>query len=277
MADRLVGRWAKLASERSRGAEPRHVEIETVWPRPRTICGCALGAPPHPRPRARSAPVRMSGAGYRAMSSMFTPALPRASAISATVPGRFSTLSRSSSRARRRRDPPPGAGGGPRARRRARPPTRSPSPDADHAPRPREGARRRRRSRAATASRLVAKMSRPDRRVGAGDAGRVAKARADLGQALGLLDQRAAAACWTSTLASTCGRWLTVAISRSWVSGVDRLRARAEVRDGPLQAVVVDAARALGRRQVPAGALEQVGARVLDARASRRRRADGRR
>ena len=28
----------------------------------------------------------------------------------------------------------------------------------------------------------------------------------------------AAAACWTSTLAITCGRWLTVAISRSWVS-----------------------------------------------------------
>ena len=28
----------------------------------------------------------------------------------------------------------------------------------------------------------------------------------------------AAAACWTSTLAITWGRWLTVAISRSWVS-----------------------------------------------------------
>ena len=28
----------------------------------------------------------------------------------------------------------------------------------------------------------------------------------------------AAAACWTSTLAITCGRWLTVAISRSWLS-----------------------------------------------------------
>ena len=48
---------------------------------------------------------------------------------------------------------------------------------------------------------------------------------------------------------------------------VDRLRTRAEVRDRPLEAVVEDAARALGRRQVPAGALEQVVARVLDARA----------
>ena len=46
--------------------------------------------------------------------------------------------------------------------------------------------------------------------------------------------------------------------------GVDGLRAGAEVGDRSLQAVVEDAARALGRRQVPARALEQVGAGVLD-------------
>ena len=34
----------------------------------------------------------------------------------------------------------------------------------------------------------------------------------------------------TSALASTCGRWLTAAISRSWAAGVDRLRPGAERR-----------------------------------------------
>ena len=57
----------------------------------------------------------------------------------------------------------------------------------------------------------------PDRRVRTGDAGRVAKARADLGKPLGLLGLGAAAS-RTSTLAITWGTWLTVAISRSWVS-----------------------------------------------------------
>ena len=47
-------------------------------------------------------------------------------------------------------------------------------------------------------------------------------------------------------------------------SAVDRLRAGAEAGDGPLQAVVEEAAGALGRRQVPARALEEVGAGVLD-------------
>ena len=71
---------------------------------------------------------------------------------------------------------------------------------------------------AATASPLAAKMSRPERRVGARHAGRVAEARADLrAGARRLLGERLPA--WeTSTSASTCGRWLTVAITRSWVS-----------------------------------------------------------
>ena len=62
MADRLVGRGAKLASERSRGGEPRHVEIETVWPRPRTI-SAARSDSASPATHRETAPVRMSGAG----------------------------------------------------------------------------------------------------------------------------------------------------------------------------------------------------------------------
>ena len=69
----------------------------------------------------------------------------------------------------------------------------------------------------------------PDRRVGAGDAGRVAEARADLGQALAAPRRATPPACETSTFASTCGRWLTVAITRSCGRGVDRLRPGAEV------------------------------------------------
>ena len=46
--------------------------------------------------------------------------------------------------------------------------------------------------------------------------------------------------------------------------GVDRLGTGAQVGDRPLEAVVEKAAGALGRRQVPARPLEQVGARVLD-------------
>ena len=50
------------------------------------------------RPAIQSvmAPERMSGAGASAMSTMFTPALPSASATWATIPGRLGTVSRSS-------------------------------------------------------------------------------------------------------------------------------------------------------------------------------------
>ena len=73
-----------------------------------------------------------------------------------------------------------------------------------------------------------------------------------------------AAASLTSALASTCGRWLTVAITRSWVSGSIACGRAPRSATVLLEAVVVDPARALGRRQVPARALEQVGAGVLD-------------
>ena len=102
----------------------------------------------------------------------------------------------------------------------------------------------------------------PDRRRGAGDAGGVAEARAGRGQPLA---RASAAAAWaTRTLASTCGRCETVAITRSWsrrrsqpggrrgrrASGAGGRRARPGAR---------------GRRQVPGGAVEEVRPRVLDA------------
>ena len=89
----------------------------------------------------------------------------------------------------------------------------------------------------ATASRLAAKMSRPDRRVRAGDAGRVAKARADLGQALGLLHRaprRPADEHVGEHVRQVADRRHQPVVGL----GVDRLRARAQVRDGPLEAVV---------------------------------------
>ena len=193
---------------------------------------------------------------------MLTCARPSASAISATVPGRFSTAdpqlaqlaavevgleqpaavvargARASRRPRRRRR----RGSARRLAQRARRPRRSrrrPPRGWWRRCRPRSpGWRRRPGSCRESSSRPPAGARTPPR----------APPRPR----------------WTSTLASTCGRWLTVAITRSWVVGVDRLRAGAEVGDGALQAVVVDAARALGRGQVPAGALEQLGARVLD-------------
>ena len=57
----------------------------------------------------------------------------------------------------------------------------------------------------------------------------------------------------------------TVAIRWSCAAGVDRLGTGAEPRHGALQAVVEEAAGALCRGQVPAGALEEVGAGVGDA------------
>ena len=48
--------------------------------------------------------------------------------------------------------------------------------------------------------------------------------------------------------------------------GVDRDRLRAEADDQPVQALVEQAAGALGRRQVPGRAVEQVAARGVDAR-----------
>ena len=111
-------------------------------------------------------------------------------------------------------------------------------------------------------------MSRPDRGVGARDARGVAEARArSRGSRSALLAPARRAACATSTLASTCGRCETVAISavvrRRRRSPSGARRAPASSGAGARRARPRSRAR---RRQVPGGAVEQVRARVLDAR-----------
>ena len=153
-------------------------------------------------------------------------------------------------------------GRGPRRRRRARR-----RPPRGRRARISAAASSRRRAtdstESATASRLLAKMSAQI--AGLEPATRVVSRK--LGPTSGIRSESplsAAAASAARALATTCGRWLTVAIRRSWRAGVDRLRAGAEAGDGALQAVVEDAAGALCRGQVPAGALEEVRAGVLD-------------
>ena len=81
----------------------------------------------------------------------------------------------------------------------------------------------------------------------------------------------------TSALASTCGRWLTVAMTRSWVVGVDRLRPCAEVGDRALQAVVVRARSSAGSGSGTSARPRAARRARSRPRRSRRRRADGRR
>ena len=213
----------------------------------------------------------MSGAGCRAMSSMLTPASPRASASSATVPGRLATTIRSSvsgpaassaSSSRRR------SAAAARARRRGRRGRRR-----GPARPPPAGGRRvldRRRDRIAVAGEDVA----PDRRIRAGDPGRVAKARADLGHPLGVpcqLRRRLA----DEDVGDDVGEVADGRHQPVVGLGVDRLRPRAEIGDDPLQRVVEEAARALGRGQVPARARRRGRRGRSRRRRSRRRRAGG--
>ena len=86
-----------------------------------------------------------------------------------------------------------------------------------------------------------------------------------------------AAACATSTLASTCGRCETDASIRSWASASIAVGSRAERDQQAMQALVQLAGGLHAGRQVPDGAVEQVGAGVRDARPSRRPPAGGRR
>ena len=73
-------------------------------------------------------------------------------------------------------------------------------------------------------------------------------------------------AAWeTSTLASTCGRCETVARIVSWVSGSIAVGGAPRPCSEPVQPLVEDPRGRRGRRQVPGRAVEQVGARVLDA------------
>ena len=205
----------------------------------------------------------MSAAGYSAMSSMLTPASPSASASSAIVPGRLATTIRSSRSGPAVELGARAGGGGPRRPRPCQAAIASRSP-------PRISARglaaaaapplRPRRRRPRRCWRRCRPRSPGWRRRRGSCRGSSARPRA----AARSRRSSAVAASATRALASTCGRWLTVAIRRSWDVGVDRLRAGAEAGDGPLQAVVEQPAGALGRGQVPAGALEEVVAGVLD-------------
>ena len=68
-----------------------------------------------------------------------------------------------------------------------------------------------------------------------------------------------------STLASTCGRWLTTAMMRSWATASMMRRPRAQIEDELLQHLVeLREGRAGGAEEV-GGALEQVGAGVAHA------------
>ncbi len=99
MRDRLVGRRRKRAGERAGWIEPGAHALDpaalAAWPRPR-MTSTARAASSVPATQSEMAPVRMSAAGSSAMSSMFTPSRPSASAISATTPGSFWTVTLSS-------------------------------------------------------------------------------------------------------------------------------------------------------------------------------------
>ena len=262
---RAVGQLLLADRRRRRVAEPAHHLGGAL--------GLALARDPQ-RDRARSACRR---AGYSAMSSMLTPARPSASASSATMPGRFGTadaqlaqraadeLGLEQAAAVLARAAMPVADGVAVAR-------------AQELGRPRRGALDdARRSRRATASRLAAKMSAQI--AGLAPATRVVsrKLGPTSGQPLGLLGERGARPAGRARWRARAGRWLTVAIRRSCVVGVDRLRPGAELGDRALQAVVVHAARALGRAS-GTSARPRTGRRArARRRRSRRRRADGRR
>ena len=266
MGDRLVGRRAQLAAQaRRRGRRARRVTRSPRSPA-RPTSAAASSARASGTHRAIS-PWLLSGDGLRAMSEMLMPARPSVSAMSAMTPGRLGTATRSSPAAPpARARPRPARGGGSAAcvlpGRRGR--------------RPRAAARGRASRRGDGAVERVGQRvavgrvdAAPQRRVGAGDARGVAEARA--GGRRALAAERVDAPGPTRTLATTCGRWLTAAITRSWTSASIDRGPRAEPGEQAVQALEQGALRRRGRGQVPGGAVEEVLARVLDARRLRAR------
>ena len=194
MGDRLVRRRLKRSPQRARGVEAGHAVIlrepttDAVWPRPRrsrsqrAVCLLVPRDPQRDRPGAH---VRRRVERH---VLDIDPGALRASASSATVPGRLATPTRSSAScpaadsasSRRRRSvaaapcQAASASGSPLRISSAASPSRSPSP----------------RLAAATASRLLVKMSPQIVGFDPGDPGRVAKARADLGHPLRVAGQR---------------------------------------------------------------------------------------
>ena len=222
--DRLVGRRAQLALRRAR-RRPGSTRAVVSRRSPRSPA-----RPPAPPPRRRA-----PSATHRAISPLAVVGR-RAERHVGDVDARA---------AERERDVGDDAGPVGHRRRAARGGAAGPSPASTSAralarrPRPARrvevGARRAaargppraRRcapsSASASASRLARVDAAPQRRVGAGDARRVAEARA--GGAAGAR-RRARRAAWaTRTLATTCGRWLTRGHHAVVGVGVDRRRA----------------------------------------------------
>ena len=214
---RSVPRSGPAGSKRV-GAHSSPGERRRRWPSPRTI-SAARSAASSPATQSVIAPVSHVGGG-----------------VERHVLDVDAGLARARARSRRR------SRGGCRRRRAARAAGRRRASRLEQARGGRRGrarcqrvdAPRSRRARSSSAASLQARDDgvdlagdrvavggedvRPDRRVGAGDAGRVAKAAARP-RACARTRRRSASAAWeTRTLASTCGRWLTVAIRRSWVA-----------------------------------------------------------
>ena len=257
------------------GSKPRHRRDRTTpWPSSRTI-SAARSASSSPATHSETAPVRMSAAGYSAMSSMLTPGAARARARSRRrCPGG------SRRRAAARSSCPPTSSASSRRRRSSRAARATPRPRSASPERISSAASRSRsddgvdlaRDRLAVGGEDVA----PDRRVRAGDPGRVAEARPHLGQALGLLDRRR-----RGLLDEHVREHVRQVADRRHQPvvrlGVDRLRAGADVGDRALQPVVVHAARSARSASGTSGR-PRTGRRArCRRRRSRRPRADGRR
>ena len=196
------------------------------------------------------------------MSSMFTPSRPSASAISATTPGLVLD-----GHAKLGEDAAGRAGSPAGGHVRPGPATATPRPR----PRPRRGsvrrppgaARRRGRSRRRRASAFEVKMS--FQIAGFAPATRVVSRKLRPTSGRRSPSSEIATSAWeTITFAITWGRWLTVAIRRSWSSASIACGRAPDLRDRALEAVVVDAPGLLARREVPARALEELRPGVLD-------------
>ena len=245
-----------------------------TWPRLADDLGGALGlARPGDPDRDRAG----AHVGRRVERHVLDvdPARPSASAISATVPGRFSTPIRSS-----RRSPPTRSDSS--SRRRSSPAARVPRADRRRASPARiSSAASRRRSptasiSAATASRLVAKMS--PQIAGLAPATRVVSRK--LGPTSGRRSDSSESAA-AASLDEHVGEHVRQVADRRHHPvvglGVDRLRPGAELGDGALQAVVVEAAR-VARSGSGTSARPRAARRARSRpRRSRRRRAGGRR
>jgi hypothetical protein len=229
VGDRLVGR-RRDAAQRPAGVEARgrarRLQALTAARGPATSAlarAAASAADPQ-----RDLAAAWSGDGLSAMSEMLMPARPRASAMSAidarAVGDRDAQLAHraadepASSSARR--SP---AASLPGARSRPPAPARRAAPRRRGVPSIAARARRGWRGRC----RATARGSAPATRVRRGSSGRSAEA----------LAAERAAACATSTLATTCGRCETAAIMPVVGVGVDRGRLGAEAGDEALQAL----------------------------------------